>query len=71
MIFFFQWNIVSDSPFAPTYIVLTTSGAFSEISFVTSNLEPPNGISQQIQLINEPPVQEDFLINQIGSSQFT
>ncbi|KAJ6530136.1 hypothetical protein B0H19DRAFT_1273804 [Mycena capillaripes] len=67
------WNVFADTPFAPTYLIFTTSGAFSTISYASSTAdeEPFPAPQQQLQLINEPPVEEDLLLTQIDATHWT
>ncbi|KAJ7895765.1 hypothetical protein B0H13DRAFT_2338736 [Mycena leptocephala] len=68
-----KWNVFADTPFAPTYLIFTTSGAFSTISYASSTAdgEPFPAPQQQLQLINEPSVQEDLLLTQIDATHWT
>ncbi|KAF7333810.1 hypothetical protein MVEN_02337900 [Mycena venus] len=65
------WFVFSDVPFVPTYVISTTSGAFSTISYPTANGADFNAQHQQLQLNNAPPVQEDLLISQVDATHWT
>ncbi|THV00666.1 hypothetical protein K435DRAFT_963931 [Dendrothele bispora CBS 962.96] len=67
------WNVVADSPFTTTYIIITTSGASSVISYSasTANGAAVSGLHQQLQLNTSPPPEEDLFINQVDSTHWT
>jgi hypothetical protein len=64
-----KWNVVSDSPFTPTYIILTTSGASSTITYASSTASGAeiNAQHQQLQLNKNSPPEEDLIIGQIDT----
>ncbi|KAK7435703.1 hypothetical protein VKT23_019536 [Stygiomarasmius scandens] len=66
------WNVVSDSPFAPTYIILGTDGTSSTISYSASTASGAaiSALHQQLQLNRSPPVSEDLVIGQIDSTHW-
>ncbi|KAK7435705.1 hypothetical protein VKT23_019537 [Stygiomarasmius scandens] len=67
------WNVVVNSPFAPTYVIIATDGAFSLISYSASTAvgAATNALHQQLQLNTSPPVEEDILISQFDSTHWT
>ncbi|KAJ7830144.1 hypothetical protein B0H14DRAFT_2807911, partial [Mycena olivaceomarginata] len=67
------WNVVSDSPFTPTYIILTTSGASSTITYASSTASGAeiNAQHQQLQLNKNSPAEEDLIIGQIDTTHWT
>jgi hypothetical protein len=68
-----KWNVVSDSPFTPTYIILTTSGASSTITYASSTASGAeiNAQHQQLQLNKNSPAEEDLIIGQIDTTHWT
>ncbi|KAJ7813355.1 hypothetical protein B0H14DRAFT_2605075 [Mycena olivaceomarginata] len=62
-----------DSPFAPTYIILTTSGASLAITYAssTANGAEFNAQHQQLQLNSESPIEEDLIISRIDTTHWT
>ncbi|KAJ7323188.1 hypothetical protein DFH08DRAFT_941516 [Mycena albidolilacea] len=67
------WNVVADSLFAPTYIILTTSGASSTITYASSTASGAgiNAQHQQLQLNRQSPPDEDLIISQIDTTHWT
>ncbi|KAJ6484816.1 hypothetical protein C8R45DRAFT_931255 [Mycena sanguinolenta] len=67
------WNVVSNSPFTPTYIILTTSGASSTITYASSTASGAeiNAQHQQLQLNRASPPDEDLIISKIDTTHWT
>ncbi|KAF9267235.1 hypothetical protein L218DRAFT_725371 [Marasmius fiardii PR-910] len=63
------WNVVSDSPFAPTYIIISTVAPVLTISYASSTADSigVSAVRQQLQLRQDPPIDEDLLLVQNGS----
>ncbi|KAJ7575578.1 hypothetical protein C8J56DRAFT_974900 [Mycena floridula] len=66
------WNVIADSPFAPTYIIAATVAPGTLISYASaiasSNI---NALHQQLQLHADAPPSEDLLLSQIDATHWT
>ncbi|KAJ7264065.1 hypothetical protein B0H12DRAFT_272930 [Mycena haematopus] len=66
------WNVVADSPFAPTYVILAVqSGAQITYASSTASGAEINGEHQQLQLNTQAPPGEDLLLNQVDATHWT
>ncbi|KAJ7264071.1 hypothetical protein B0H12DRAFT_1267477 [Mycena haematopus] len=68
------WNVVADTPFAPTYVILANqTGAMISYASSTAIGAEINGEHQQLQLITQAqaPPGEDLFLSQIDPTHWT